>query len=101
VLAFRWDGCDIFETPAACMAGAAYARATDGMLFDGEEGKINSPQQAVELARDVEKGLPKLEAGVRLILEQMNAEHSNMLQKNSEKLPPASSDYKIVVKRIN
>jgi hypothetical protein len=101
MLAFRWDGCDIFETPAACMASAAYARATDGMLFDGKEGKINSPQQAVEWARDLEKGLPELEAAMRLVLEQMNAAHSNIPQKNREKLPPASGDYKIVVRRIN
>jgi hypothetical protein len=45
--------------------------------------------------------MPEVEAAIRLAVEQMNTEQSNMPQKNTEKLPPAGSDYKIVVRRIN
>jgi hypothetical protein len=108
VLAFRWDACDMFQTPAAAIASAAYASATGGMLFaDRGSGRPISPERAVRSARNLEKtahvmrNMPEVEAAIRLAVEQMNTEQSNMPQKNSEKLPPAGSDYKIVVRRIN
>jgi hypothetical protein len=100
VLRFRWKGHSIPQTIAACMASAAYARATDGIIFDGGEGQIIGSQQVVELARDLEKDLPQLEEGLRLILEQMNADPSTMPQSKTE--PPADGiDYTITVRRIN
>jgi hypothetical protein len=49
VLAFRWRG-DFNELRAAWIAGSAYARATDGIVFDDQEAKIRSAAAAVETA---------------------------------------------------
>src|SRR4051812_44840659 len=67
VLRFRWKGHSIPQTIAACMASAAYARATDGLIFHGNDAQIIGSQQVVEFARDLEKDLPQLEEGLRLI----------------------------------
>ena len=50
VLALRWRG-DFNELRAAWVAGSAYARATDGIVFDDQEGKIRNSAEAVETAR--------------------------------------------------
>jgi hypothetical protein len=50
VLAFRW-GSDFTECVAAYSAGASYARATEGVMFDCEEGRLYEPKDAIELAR--------------------------------------------------
>jgi hypothetical protein len=50
VLACRWRG-DFNELRAAWIAGAAYARATEGIIFDDQEGKIRNAEQAVDTAR--------------------------------------------------
>jgi len=42
---FRWGG-DMEEWQAAWMAATAYAAATGGVVFDGEEGKVHAPEQA-------------------------------------------------------
>lgn len=47
-LGFRWRGSNFEELQAAWMAATAYAAATDGIIFDHEEGKIFTPQQARE-----------------------------------------------------
>src|SRR5262249_27231339 len=52
-LAFRWGGSSFYSTPAAYMAGAAYAKATAGVVFDCEQGKILTSQHAVQAARDL------------------------------------------------
>jgi hypothetical protein len=44
------------------MAAAAYAKATDGIVFDTEEGRIFTPQQAVDYTRQMEKDLPAVQA---------------------------------------
>jgi hypothetical protein len=53
-LAFRWIGSKRDEMRAAWMAATAYARATDGVVFDGLDNEIRSPQQALEVVRDLE-----------------------------------------------
>jgi hypothetical protein len=50
VLAFRWRG-DFNELRAAWIAGAAYAQATGGIVFDDQEGKLRSAVEAREVAR--------------------------------------------------
>lgn len=45
-LGFRWMGSSMEELQAAWMAATAYAAATDGVVFDGEEGKVHTPEQA-------------------------------------------------------
>jgi hypothetical protein len=50
VLAFRWGG-NFNELRAAWIAGAAYAEATGGVVFDDQERKIRSAAEAREVAR--------------------------------------------------
>ncbi len=68
-LAFRW-GADLRACVAAYIAGAAYAQATRGVVLDCEQGKILSPQQAIDLARDIDKRMPEIEAALRNAVEQ-------------------------------
>jgi hypothetical protein len=57
-LAFRFGG-DFLALWGAFAAAAAYARATGGVVFDGEGGEILTPDKAAEVARDVELELGK------------------------------------------
>jgi hypothetical protein len=50
VLAFRWGG-NFNELRAAWIAGASYAQATGGVVFDDQEGKIRNAAEAREVAR--------------------------------------------------
>lgn len=50
VLAFRWRG-DFNEMRAALIASSAYAKATDGVVFDDQEEKIRDAAEALEEAR--------------------------------------------------
>ena len=68
-LAFRWAA-DIYSGTAAYIAGAAYARTTKGVVFDCEEGKILSSLRTVEIARDLEKSMPDIEAALQKVIEQ-------------------------------
>ena len=68
-LAFRW-GADLRACAAAYAAGAAYAGATRGVVLDCEQRKIISAQQAAEVARDIEKQMPEIEAAIRRTVEQ-------------------------------
>jgi hypothetical protein len=54
VLAFRWLGSKQDEAIAAWMAATAYARVTDGVVFDDQEGKLRTAPQALEVVRDLE-----------------------------------------------
>lgn len=56
-LAFRFDG-DFREGVSAFAAAAAYAMATDGVLFDGESGEVMPPPQALREARTMARDLP-------------------------------------------
>ncbi len=62
-LALRW-GADISAAVAAYMAAAAYSRATEGVVFDCEEGKIISPGRTRDIALDIERQVPDIEAAV-------------------------------------
>lgn len=53
-LALRFGG-DIDACIAAYMAGSAYARATDGCVLDGEEGRVLTPREAVNVVRELLK----------------------------------------------
>lgn len=64
VLSFRW-GRDFYESIAVAQASAAYALATGGVLFDCEEGKIKSADEAADMARQIEAFLPEIEAALR------------------------------------
>jgi hypothetical protein len=64
VLAFRWDG-NLSQVPAVWMAAAAYAKATNGVVFDEEGGKIRSAADAQTVVGDVEREMPEMEALLR------------------------------------
>jgi hypothetical protein len=60
-LAFGFSG-DFRDGVSAFAAAAAYAKATDGVLFDGESGEVMPPQQALREARTMARDLPANEA---------------------------------------
>jgi len=70
LLALRW-GADLFAGPAAYMAAAAYAKAAGGVLFDCEEGKITTPQQAATIGRELEQSIPQAQAFLRDLMEKL------------------------------
>jgi hypothetical protein len=57
---FIWGGLNVNNGPGSWMAATAYARATSGIIFDEEEGKLFSPAAALDVARDLEQFLPEL-----------------------------------------
>jgi len=61
VLTFRW-GSNLFGCLAACMATAAYAKATSGIVFDPDSSEILTSQQAIERARQMEQELVTIQA---------------------------------------
>lgn len=64
VLTFRW-GSDFNQLQSAWMAATAYAKATGGIVFDDEEGKIHTAAEARDIVQDIERGLPTVEAFLR------------------------------------
>ena len=70
-LSFRWGG-NLAACASAWMAAAAYAEAVDGVVFDPQEGEIVAPARALEIAREIERELPRLEAE----MERWSAERS-------------------------
>jgi hypothetical protein len=63
-LAFRWGG-DLKQLESAWMAAAAYANATQGVVFDDEGGEIHTAGQAVEMVSEIERGIPIAESFLR------------------------------------
>jgi hypothetical protein len=64
LLTFRWGG-DFDQLQAAWMAATAYASATDGVIFDEEQGKMRTPAEAREIVQEIEHGMPAVEAILR------------------------------------
>ena len=56
-LAFRFGG-DFLALWGANAAATAYARATNGVVFDAESGEVLTPDEAVKLVRHIEHDLP-------------------------------------------
>jgi hypothetical protein len=56
-LAFRF-GAKPGELESAWMAATAYARATRGVVFDTEEGKLFKPDEAAQVIRKIENNRP-------------------------------------------
>jgi hypothetical protein len=52
-MAFRF-GINRGGLECAWMAAAAYARATNGVVFDTEEARVFQPEEAVQLVRKIE-----------------------------------------------
>jgi hypothetical protein len=64
VLAFRWGG-NLSQVPAVWMAATAYAKATDGVVFDEEQSKVFSPADARNTVDEIEREMPEMEALLR------------------------------------
>ena len=69
LLAFRWNF-DFYAAPAAYMAAAAYARATEGIVLDDQEAAFISWQRAASIARELDTEKPDIDA---LIAEKRSA----------------------------
>ena len=55
-------GGDFSELLAAFMAATAYARATGGIVWDGESGEVMPPDRAAQVTRELERDMPRLTA---------------------------------------
>ena len=53
-LAFRWGG-NYDELISATQASAAYSVATEGLVFDCQEGDFISNEKSIEIARTIEE----------------------------------------------
>ena len=67
-IAFRW-GADLRACLGAYMAAAAYAKATNGVVLDCEQGELLNAQDALRAARDIEQQLPALEQTLNAAME--------------------------------
>jgi hypothetical protein len=72
-ITFTWSS-DFAEEIAAWMAATAYARATNGVIFDEQEGKIFTPEESLKIANDTEQRRPAMEAMLQNYIEQLSAE---------------------------
>jgi hypothetical protein len=66
-LSFVWLGSRWNELIAAWMAGTAYAQATAGIIFDGEEGKLFTAAEARKMVHDLENPSPAAVAAMEEI----------------------------------
>jgi hypothetical protein len=69
-LGLRWGG-DFSQLEAAWMAATAYAAATDGIIFDCEEGRVFTTQQARELVIKFVSERPRMKAIIEDIVRQV------------------------------
>jgi hypothetical protein len=72
-ISFTWSS-SFAEEIAAWMAATAYARVTGGVVFDQQEGKLFTPDEALAMTREIERRRPELEAILRSFVEQRIAE---------------------------
>lgn len=71
-LCFIWAS-DFDEALAAYMASAAYAKATEGIIYEPEDNVIMSPHEALALARRLEGELPKAKQIVADVVKKLSA----------------------------
>jgi hypothetical protein len=57
-----WLGTKWYELLSAWMAATAFARATEGVILDGESGKLFSPDEARQLIHELENPSPAEQA---------------------------------------
>jgi hypothetical protein len=73
--AFIWGGLNVNNGPGSWMAATAYARATSGVIYDEEEGKLFSPAAALNVARDLERFLPELKERRLRLMQRLATKH--------------------------
>ena len=72
MLVFVWLGSKENEMLAAWMAATAYAEATEGMILDGEAGKMCTPADGRTLVHDLEHPSPAALAALQEIRERLS-----------------------------
>jgi hypothetical protein len=72
VLAFTWFA-KLSDGVAAWMAATAYARATGGAVFDEQEQKIFTPEESLQIAQDIDRSLPEMEATLQNFMQRLSA----------------------------
>jgi hypothetical protein len=72
-LAFVWLGSKWKELLAAWMAGTAYAHATDGVIYDAEEEKFVTPDEARRIVHELEHPSPAQEAAMEEVRRELGA----------------------------
>lgn len=70
-LGLRWVGSSLNELRAAWMAATAYASATEGKIFDDQEGKLRSAAEARPVVASVEREPPNTDHVVDLVLRKL------------------------------
>jgi hypothetical protein len=70
-VAFTWSS-DVADAIASWMAATAYARATDGIVFDEQEGKLLTPEESLRVVRELERDRPEMEAALRSFVQQLS-----------------------------
>ena len=72
VIAFIWSS-DFDEELAAWMAATAYARASGGIVFDEHEGKLLTPEESIQVTREIERRQPQLKALLQAYFQELSA----------------------------
>jgi hypothetical protein len=72
VVAFT-SSSDFSEEIAAWMAATAYARASNGIIFDEQEGELFTPDESLRITQEIEQRRPELEAALRGFAQQLSA----------------------------
>ena len=72
VIAFIWSS-DLDEELAAWMAATAYARATGGIIFDEQEGKLLAPEESLQNTHEIERRQPEMAALLQNYVEELAA----------------------------
>jgi hypothetical protein len=92
VIAFTWSS-DFIEEIAAWMAATAYAHATEGVVFDEQEGKLFTPEESLQVTRDIERREPEMKVALQSFVEGLSAKSPqaqsalrDFLEKRSPKL---------------
>jgi hypothetical protein len=67
-LAMCW-GADLDAAFCAYVAGIGYARATDGAIFDSQEGAVVTVERAIKTANELAQSKPIMEAAVRKVMQ--------------------------------
>jgi hypothetical protein len=75
-LGFRWIG-DPIEMEAAWMAATGYAQATAGVIFDHQEGRAFTANEAKQIVQAIEHDLPKFQRTMEEILKRLGLGQRN------------------------
>jgi len=70
-IAFTWSS-DLAKAIASWMAATAYAWAADGVVFDEQEGKPFTPEESLQIIREMERDRPEMEVALQSFVQQLS-----------------------------